>query len=282
MMVSGSPVPILMYHSVSPFATPAFHRFALHPAMFRAHLAYLAEQGYRTLTMSELCNLRSGEARESPARTVVLTFDDGFADFYSDVFPVLLRHGFSATLYIVTGCVGETSRWLSAECEADRPMLNWTQLAEIRAAGIDCAAHSHTHPQLDLLTSDQAREELATSRRILEERLQSPVDSFAYPYGFYNRRVRELAQEVGYRTACTVGELVSARDEPFAVPRLTVDAGTDVAGLAALLARTKPGTAQRGTVEAKRLIWQGIRRHGPARLTSYLTGHLQATGAGQQ
>jgi peptidoglycan/xylan/chitin deacetylase (PgdA/CDA1 family) len=270
------PVPILMYHSVSTEATPAFHRFAIHPARFAEHMDYLATENYTTVTVRELTALRAAGA-EIPPRTVALTFDDGFADFHDEVLPVLRRHGFTATLYVVTGFVGHTGRWLVDERESDRPLLSWSQLAEVAEAGVECGAHSHTHPQLDRIPLARAREELATSKALLEDRLQRAVDTFAFPFGFHSRRVRIAAREAGYRTACAVAELVSSDDNPYAVPRLTVSAGTDVSGLAALLlAGGRPSRAQKATVEAKRLLWQGIRRHGPAPLAAYLGNSRQA------
>jgi peptidoglycan/xylan/chitin deacetylase (PgdA/CDA1 family) len=271
---TARPVPILMYHSVSTEATPAFHRFAIHPTRFAEHMAYLAAENYTTLTVRELTAQRTAGA-EIPPRTVALTFDDGFVDFHDEVLPVLARHSFTATLYVVTGFVGDTSQWLIEERESDRPLLSWSQLAEVAAAGIECAAHSHTHPQLDLLPLDRVREELATSKALLEDQLQLTVDTLAYPFGSHSRGVRAAARALGYRTACAVAELVSDIDNPFAVPRLTVSAGTDVARMAALLACGKPSARQRTVADAKRLVWQGIRRHGSASLTTFVNRRLQ-------
>lgn len=273
---SRLPVPILMYHSISTSATPAFHRFTLHPKLFAAHMAYLAQHGYRTLTMSELTDSRrrAGGSAEVPPKSVVLTFDDGFADFYTDVLPVLRRHGFAATLYVITGYVGATSRWLEPEGEADRPILTWTQLHEIADSGVECAAHSDTHPQLDDVPRQRVRHELSRPKHVLEDRLQRPVRSFAYPFGFYSRWVREMVEETGYSSACTVQELVSTGYDPFLEPRLTVSAGTDVTALARLLDQGRPTAANRYAVEAKRLLWQGLRRHGPHRITTRITARM--------
>ena len=200
------PVPILMYHSISTSATPAFRRFTLHPVLFAAHMDYLAQQGYRTLTMSELTDLRrsaGGDAEVSPM-SLVLTFDDGFTDFYTEALPVLRRHGFAATLYVITGYVGATSRWLEPEGEADRPILTWRQLREIAESGVECAAHSDTHPQLDDVPRQRARHELSRPKRVLEDRLQREVRSFAYPFGYYSRPVREMVEETGYSSAYKV------------------------------------------------------------------------------
>lgn len=283
MTQADSPVPILMYHSIGASTTPSYRRFAVDPAMFAQHLDFLAGAGYQTLTMSELADLRrkaAGPAR-LPARTVVLTFDDGFADFYTEALPALRRHGFTATLYVITGYVGGRSEWLAADGEGDRPILSWSQLREIAASGIECAAHSDTHPQLDALPTGLLRRELSRPKRVLEDRLQHAVRTFAYPFGYYSRRVRHLVEEAGYRSACTVHDLVAtARDDLFAVPRLTVDGATDVAGLARLLGQPPPTALDRGIVAGKRLVWQGLRRHGPRRLAVRAPGTAAGSVAG--
>jgi peptidoglycan/xylan/chitin deacetylase (PgdA/CDA1 family) len=274
------PVPILMYHSISTSATPAFYRFTLRPELFAAHMAHLALQGYRTLTMSELGDSRHGVAAQFPPKSVVLTFDDGFADFFTEVLPVLRSHGFVATLYVTTRYVGATSRWLAPEGEADRPILTWAQLQEIAESGVECAAHSDTHPPLDEVPRRRVRLELSRSKRLLEDHLQRTVRSFAYPFGFYSRSAREVAEDIGYSSACTVKELVSTGRDPFMVPRLTVNAGTDVTGLTRLLGKGEPSAAGRCAVEAKRLIWQGLRRHGPDRITSRITTRMARSAPG--
>lgn len=271
---TAPPVPILSYHSVSTEATPAFHRLAIHPARFAEHMAYLAAENYMTLTMRELAAMRVAAA-EIPPRTVALTFDDGFADFHNEVLPVLLRHGFTATLYVVTQFVGATSRWLVDERESDRPLLSWSQLAEVADAGVECGAHSHTHPRLDVIPLASVHEELATSKALLEARLQLSVESLAYPFGFHSCKVRAVARAVGYHSACAVAERVSDIDNPFALPRLTVSAGMDVSGLAMLLADGRPSARQRMVTEAKRLVRQGVRGH-----VSQRSGYPRAASSG--
>jgi peptidoglycan/xylan/chitin deacetylase (PgdA/CDA1 family) len=167
---------------------------------------------------------------------VVLTFDDGYADFYTDTLPELQRHGFTATLYVVTAFIGNTSRWLQREREAMRPLLTWPQLAEISASGIECGAHSHTHPALDMLPPSVARAEIIRSKELLEERLDQHVLSFAYPYGYYNTRVQEAVRTCGFTSACAVRLAMSSlHDDPYALARLAITPDTDVHDLATAL-----------------------------------------------
>jgi peptidoglycan/xylan/chitin deacetylase (PgdA/CDA1 family) len=164
---------------------------------------------------------------------VVLTFDDGFADFYEAALPILRQWHFTATLYLVTGYIGGPARWLWREGAADQRILAWEQILEIAGQGIECGAHSHTHSPLDLLPPAQQRDEAQRSKALLEARLGIPVTSFAYPYGYYTKRTRRIVREAGFLSSCAVGyRLSSSQDDIFALGRLKIARGTSVAMLA--------------------------------------------------
>lgn len=254
-------IPILLYHSISADAAPRFRKWAIHPARFAEHMAYLRDQRYTPITVTQLAQA-IGETRSLrlPERPVVITFDDGLADFYTDALPVLLQHGFAATLYITTGFVGGTSRWLQAEGESNRPMLTWAQIAEISASGVECGAHSHTHPQLDILPPVQARDEILRSKVELEQHLGHPVQSFSYPHGYYSRTVRDMVRQAGYSSACAVKHALSAlTDDRFAFSRIIAMAETDVKGLGRFLGgEGLPVAPTRERVQTK--AWRLVRR----------------------
>src|SRR6266571_451389 len=142
-------IPILMYHSISQSAALKFKQFTVSPTAFANQIAYLYKQAYTPITVSQFIDMRSQESFALPERPVVITFDDGFADFYTEAFPVLKQYGFTATLYVATAFMNDTSRWLQRQGEATRPMLTWEQLTEISEYGIECGAHSHSHQHLD-------------------------------------------------------------------------------------------------------------------------------------
>ncbi len=197
-------VPILMYHSISEHASPKFKPFAVPPALFAEHMAYLHRHAYTPITVTRFVRVRLKSPSALPERPVILTFDDGFADFFTGAFPVLTRYGFPATLYITTAFIDSTSRWMQHEGEGTRSMLTWRQLIEISAAGVECGGHTHRHPQLDTLPLAKAREEIQLSKRLLEDRLSQEVCSFAYPYGYHSAAIKRLVQEAGYTSACAV------------------------------------------------------------------------------
>ncbi len=229
------PIPILMYHSISSYASPAFRPCTVTPEVFDKHLSYLKERHYTSLTVFQLAQaLATGTAL--PPRPIVITFDDGFADFYTAALPALQRHGFSATLYVATAFVGATSRWLQHMGEGDRAMLTWEQLAEISANGIECAAHTHTHPELDMLPASSARNEIVRSKEVLEDQLGQRVSSFAYPFGFYNPRLQQIVRESGFDSACAIRRKISStQDNLYALARLAIWPDTDEQTLATAL-----------------------------------------------
>ena len=257
---TGPPVPVLMYHSIDTHASPAFGRYVLAPRDFRAHLDHLVDHGFTTLTAAALARARRrGDAL--PHRPVVLTFDDGYRDFLVAVLPELVRRGLTATLFVPTAFVGATARWLRGCGEQDRPLLGWSELRAVAEAGVEVAAHSHTHPQLDRLPATRVRAEAATSRVALEDALGTSVQGFAYPYGYWDRSARQAVRAAGFGYACQVGERTSsATDDPWSVPRHSIDAGTGVPGLTRLLGASTTGRAAHARAALGRVGWRTARR----------------------
>lgn len=222
MTAPGTGVPILMYHEVagrprtaSPLAVP--------PAAFARQLAALASGGFTTITAAALAAALAGETG-LPPRPVVITFDDGFADFHEAALPLLADRGFTATVFVTTGWIEDGPA--AARARPGR-MLTWRQIAESAAAGIEIAAHSHTHPQLDQLPAARLAEELSISKRLLEDRLGSPVPGMAYPFGYSDAGVRRAVRAAGYRYACAVSNrLAGPGPDRYAMPRLTVRRAT--------------------------------------------------------
>ncbi|MFG3442200.1 polysaccharide deacetylase family protein [Nonomuraea sp. NPDC047897] len=222
-------VPILMYHSVTDTPKDETRGLSVRPSDFAEQLAYLAENGFTPLTFGDLAAaLRQGRGVSMPDRPVVVTFDDGYADFHSRALPILERHRFPATVFVTSG-------WL-ADAGADaagRPlddMLTWGQVREAARAGIEIGGHSHSHPQLDQLRDAELRDELRRNKGLLEEKADAPVTTMAYPFGYSSARVRREAGGAGYVAACAVANAVAGdHDDLLAVPRLTVARDTGMA-----------------------------------------------------
>lgn len=265
-------VPILMYHSISSSTNPLFKRWAVPPELFDAHLSYLKQQRYTPITVTDLvqARVRRGEAA-LPARPVVLTFDDAYADFYDAAFPALQRYGFVATLYIPTAYIGGTCGWMRREGEAERPMANWRQLAEISAGGVECGGHGHVHMQMDALPSSAAADEIRSSKTIIEEHLGREVLSFAYPHGWTTSSIKRMVQAAGYSSACAVKNMPSsAADDPFELPRLVVAGDASEDTFARLLTH-RPAPIEVALRNIARPMWRFVPRH-----TAWLKGHIPA------
>jgi peptidoglycan/xylan/chitin deacetylase (PgdA/CDA1 family) len=242
-------VPVLLYHSVIAGGSPEHQGWITSPEVFAEHMAYLHDEGYKTLTVSEYAAQLVAPMTEAPEKTVVITFDDGFADFTEHAVPVLKRYGLTSTMYVVTGCVGSTSTWLESAGEGDRPMMGWSDIESLHDAGVEVGAHTHSHPQLDIIDKATAAEEIRRSRGVLEDRLGREVPSFAYPFGFHGPRIRAIVEATGFSSACAVKDAFSGPgDDPFAISRVIVSGDTGVGTLADLLAgRGRP------------VAWQGER-----------------------
>jgi peptidoglycan/xylan/chitin deacetylase (PgdA/CDA1 family) len=257
-----------MYHSISHSSNPKFKQFVVSPAAFTEQMAYLARHSYTPLTVTQLAEAyanRQNDGLTLPERPVVLTFDDGFADFFTEALPVLQAYHFPATLYITTAFVGGTSSWLRHEQETERPMITWEQACAIGASGIECGAHTHSHPQLDTLPAARTRDEIERSKKILEDHLGQEVSSFAYPFGYFTGHVRQQVQEAGFRSACAVRHAMSTHnDHLFSLARLMVSGDMNSEGFATLISgqAASPAMALHTLYARTRTpLWQFVRRN---------------------
>jgi peptidoglycan/xylan/chitin deacetylase (PgdA/CDA1 family) len=207
-------VPVLLYHAFG----EEDDRYMVSPRAFARHMRLLALLGFRVVSYGDLAG-----ALRSESRTAVLTIDDGYADNGTAAAPVLARHGFGATVFIVSGRLGADNDWSDAPPLRGRPMLAAEDLRRLRASGLEFGAHTRTHPALPDLTDDAIADEVASSRAELERVLGEPVSSFAYPYGRADDRAVAAVRGAGFAGACTT-EPRPARldDDPFLIPRIEV------------------------------------------------------------
>lgn len=255
-------IPILMYHSISEpeRANHQLWPFAVSPRVFDEHIKYLKERDYTSLTVTQLITLLCHKRENLPERPVVVTFDDGYADFSTNALPILKRYNFVATLYIPTAFVGSTSSWLWREKEHTHPMLTWEQIREINMQGIECGGHSHTHPQLDLLPLSAARREIMQNKELLEQNLGQKISSFCYPHGYHSLALQRIVKEVGYSSACGVKyEMSLETTNPFSLGRLFVSADTDLHALTTLLTSSPASMAKALYKRTSAPVWRCLR-----------------------
>jgi peptidoglycan/xylan/chitin deacetylase (PgdA/CDA1 family) len=189
------------------------------PRLFKLGLAKLKEHGYHTIDLMEAVGM-ARRREEFPDRSFVITFDDGYQNAYSAAFPVLQESGMSATVFVT---VGETltSGSTRLPSQSGRDMLSWNEIREMHASGsIRFGAHTLTHPDLTTMPAERVEAEVRDSKSIIEDALSAPVVSFAYPFGRYDARSREIASR-HFECACSdrLG-LITAKSDAFALERV--------------------------------------------------------------
>lgn len=220
-------VPILTYHYIRVNTDPRDRMgFALSvtPADFAAQMDWLAQNGYHPITTEDLYAYLN-RTRGLPSKPVILTFDDGYADFYTTALPILRSHSFKATSYVVSGFVGRGG-YMTAD-----------QIREADRSGIEIGSHSVDHPNLARSSIGNVRAQLGDSKRYLEQLLGHPVTAFCYPSGKYTSAVANEVAAAGYHDATTTasGSWHSLADR-YAWSRLRIGGGQGLGDFAQAVA----------------------------------------------
>ena len=191
-------IPILTYHSIDE------HRSVIStaPDVFRRQMKSMNAMGLRGISLQTLSRSWT-DNNALPKNSVVLTFDDGFENFYTTAFPVLEEYGFQATVFLVTEFCGKNNDW-----EGNPPnfppskLMSWSQVKELSSRGIEFGSHTLTHPDLTRVSEARAKREVVESKATIEDALGRPVTDFAYPYGKFNNSVRQVAAQ-SFDSACS-------------------------------------------------------------------------------
>jgi peptidoglycan/xylan/chitin deacetylase (PgdA/CDA1 family) len=209
-------LPILTYHKLGPRPRNArLKGLYVDAGLFVRQLAELRAADFQTVSLDNL-------ASATASRSVVLTFDDGFGNVLEHGLEPLRQNGFRALQFLVAGRLGRVNEWDLPSGEAPAPLMDATQVRAWLAAGHQIGSHTLTHPFLTRLPPAEAREEIAASRRKLEDQFGVAVEHFCYPYGDWNPAVRDLVAEAGYATACTTDFGVNPPGAPpLALKRIT-------------------------------------------------------------
>lgn len=179
---------VLNYHMVNPMVIS----LAIDPTDFEWQMKYLVDHGYHTISTDELYDFMEGKGA-LPDRPVLITFDDGYVDNYTNAYPILKKYNLKATIFIVTGFVSSRKGYLT-----------WDQLREMEQHGIMAQSHTVTHAPLPELPDERIREELVESKRTAEAELGHPIDFIAYPTGAHDLHIVSIAKAAGYRGGFTV------------------------------------------------------------------------------
>lgn len=221
-------MPILMYHYVSDLPEDADDvrtDLTLAPDVFRAHMDALFYQGFTPISLYDLDDaLQTGEPL--PAKPVVLTFDDGYLDHYTNVFPVLQQYGFTATFFIIT----------SMADESNPAHLSWAQITEMSSAGMDMEPHTKTHPDLRARDYDFLVYQMLGSIESLQAYTGKTPHMFSYPIGHYDEATLAVARTLPiWRAVTTDNGFLVTTDNRLELPRLRIHNFTGVTGLLQLV-----------------------------------------------
>lgn len=185
-LVPGPPaIPILMYHSISndeENVHPYYH-INTSPKVFDMHMKHLHDNGYSIIEIEEALNVLTSHnsklSDDKLARYAVVTFDDGFHDFYLNAFPILQKYGFSGTVFLPTSFIGAKSLYFKA-----KKCLSWSEVRELHRYGINFGSHTVKHLQLITLPLNEIEYEIIVSKKTIEDQINTAISSFSYPYAF--------------------------------------------------------------------------------------------------
>ena len=202
--------PILEYHMIKDKVAEDEYDYAVPVEDFKAQLDYLKAEGYETITLQDYMKARKG-TYTLPKKPIVLTFDDGYDDNYTNLLPLLEERGMRGTVYMVTNDIGRPG------------YLTWDQLRDMQNRGIELGSHTANHQPLTELSGQMRQDELKLSKLLMEWNGLKTIYAFSYPNGAYDDELPKLLKENEYLTAVT-GEagLNDMQTNPYLLHRINI------------------------------------------------------------
>jgi GT2 family glycosyltransferase/peptidoglycan/xylan/chitin deacetylase (PgdA/CDA1 family) len=260
--LDGDRVRVLCWHSIADLSHDRVLRdYGVPQPTFERQISQLRAAGWAFITPDELVRFLGSSAR-IPRRSLLLTFDDGYADLVNEASPVLAGNHAPAVAFIVSRWVGRYNRWDAEKGRSPRPLAGKEDLLRIADRGFEIGSHSRAHPRLAGSDDRTLIDEIEGSRRDLVAMGFRPPRLFAYPYGNHDARVQEAVRAGGYEAAFTTEPTAARRHvSPFAVPRIEV--GPDDVGRR-LLRMVRRGERAQGrdgwTRRARRIVRRRLGR----------------------
>lgn len=209
-------VPVIVYHQITVTKSKdTLCDEGIPATRFESQMRYLYEHEFETTTPDVIAESMKGLCQVNKKR-VVITFDDGYLDNYEYAFPVLQKYRYSATIFLVSDCVGGKRNWGHS---SPVPLMDWCHIREMSRYGICFQSHTCTHPDLTTLNHERVSGELSNSRKKIEDALGLSVRHLAYPFGAHNPKVMHLVEDAGYSSAFTFGRQGGSR---FCRERFTI------------------------------------------------------------
>ena len=211
---------VLTFHSVND--TEEQNGLTIHPRLFEEVLDVLVRR-YQIVPLARLCEMVL-KSEPIPARTVAITFDDGYLDNFSVAAPILKQRKVPATFFVSSGYVGTTRRFpWDVSDSASHPMMTWEHVRQLAAEGFEVGSHSVNHFNLGTCMPDVARKEITESKRHIEDQLGAAISGFAYPFGWkksMSEVTSRMVREAGFAYSCSnYGGKVTTRSDIFNIQR---------------------------------------------------------------
>lgn len=185
-------IPILIYHSISNDESS----LSLSINEFEKHIIYLKDRNFKTINFDQINSTKK--------KQIIITFDDGYKDLISCVLPILKKHNFSATCFIVSSLLGKKNLWdVGKKNFVQKDLMNLNDTREWVDNGMFIGSHSHNHLDLTSLNNDKITDELTYSKKILEDKIGVKIKNFSYPYGKVNNLVYQKTKEIFEKATTT-------------------------------------------------------------------------------
>lgn len=214
-MTTPSTVPIFMYHYIRDYSDgndPIGVNLSVSPKRFEQQVSWLQSSGYQTVSVHFL-----KYPNPISLKPIILTFDDGYQDAYTNAFPILQKYHIMGVFYIIVNKVGTPG------------YLTWDEISSMQDAGMVFGSHTLTHPNLETLSIEQIHQELQESKDILSQKLGHLVTDFCYPSGKYNDAVVRELQSDQYETATTTyGGIATTKDDMLTLKRIRIMENTNI------------------------------------------------------
>jgi peptidoglycan/xylan/chitin deacetylase (PgdA/CDA1 family) len=215
-------VPVIQYHKIDEPSPSARVRGGFTPLeRFARQMTHLKSRGYTFHTASELIESYKIHA-QFPPRGIAITFDDGCRDNFTNAFPVLRNLGIKATFFIVPSCIGEISSKTQPNGEEPRPHLSREEIHEMHRFGMEFGSHTTNHRLLHQIPIQDARYEIENAKSQIEDLLQKPCMTLAYPAGFYTPEVQRIIEAAGHICAFSTTLGPPDRIDLFAINRIEI------------------------------------------------------------
>lgn len=212
-------LPILMYHHIRVYQDnkdKIYKELSVSPKDLEEQMAYLAKEKYQTVSLNQLIAfLEKGKRLKD--RPIILTFDDGYKDFYENAYPILKKYNKKASLFIITNKVGANN------------YLTWSEIQELAQNGFEIGSHTKNHPDLTKISSEKTKIEIEESKKTLEEKLGQKIKVFGYPAGKFNEKIEKMVKEAGYQGAVSINQGKEQTDDSiFLLKRIKVGGSEDI------------------------------------------------------